>query len=29
MPALAVLFGVLFGGWLIRKIVQKVRGDDD
>jgi len=29
MPALAVLFGVLFGGWVIRKIIKNIRGDDD
>lgn len=28
MPALSVLFGVLFAGWLIRKIIKNVKGDD-
>lgn len=27
-PALWVLFGIMFGGWLIRKIIRGVKGDD-
>lgn len=28
-PVLAVLFGVIFGTFVIRKILKRVRGEDD
>ncbi|MNW41500.1 hypothetical protein D3C74_186410 [compost metagenome] len=28
-PALAVLFGVLFGTFVLNKIIKKFRGEDD
>lgn len=27
-PALAVLFGVIFGGFVFRKVIKYVRGED-
>lgn len=29
MPVLALLFGILFATYLVRKVIQKVRGEDD
>lgn len=28
-PALWILFGTLFAGWLLRKIIRGWKGDDD
>ncbi|OMD76578.1 hypothetical protein BSK50_14880 [Paenibacillus odorifer] len=27
-PALWVLFGVMFGAWVVRKIIKRTKGDD-
>lgn len=28
-PVISVLFGVMFGAWLLRMIIKRTRGDDD